>query len=96
MPRIRPATPALLLAVAVLVSVLGATGVAVIIHPPEKCARCALPAEQYRGRGILSARLAYGETTFGALTVSLPEAFSTDAEELSLFQEAARNMGARA
>lgn len=63
-------------------------GFLAVKNPPEGCPDCVL-SRDYGGRGAMSSRLAYGDRTFGVLTVSVPARFSTDPDEQELFRDVA-------
>ncbi len=63
-----------------------------ITDPAEICLDCPL-SYLYENRGALAARLEYGDTIYGLITVSVPAAFSQDAEEHALFRSVADDIG---
>ena len=56
------------------------------------CGDCPM-AEEHRGHSIFASRLEYGGQVFGVLVVSLPPAYSQDADERGLFPELAGDLG---
>ncbi len=63
----------------------------VVKNPPAECHDCPL-AKEYAGRAGLTHRLAYGDNTYGILSVSVPGNFAFDAEEQDLFNELAEDL----
>lgn len=72
--------------------VLMESGFLAVSDPPSECEDCPI-SDLYNGRGGMSARLGYGDDTYGILTVSVPPAFIEDAEEHSLFKDVAGDIG---
>ncbi|MBW2703755.1 MAG: response regulator [Deltaproteobacteria bacterium] len=62
--------------------------VVLIDDPPTECGDCPLTG-LYAGRVGLSSRLEHEGRVFGILSVSLPQGFSKDEEEISLLKEVA-------
>jgi two-component system sensor histidine kinase DegS len=67
------------------------SGTFVTTDPPSTCTNCPL-AEQYAGRGAISARLEYQGKIYGVLSASVPGRFTSGPEERSLFEEVAGNI----
>jgi two-component system sensor histidine kinase DegS len=67
------------------------SGTFVTTDPPSTCTNCPL-AEQYAGRGAISARLEYQGNIYGVLSASVPGRFTSGPEERSLFEEVAGNI----
>jgi len=67
------------------------SGTFVTTDPPSTCTNCPL-AEQYAGRGAISARLEYQGKVYGVLSASVPGRFTSGPEERSLFEEVAGNI----
>ncbi len=63
-------------------------GAVITYDPPAECGDCPLVG-QYSGRKGVSVRLEHEGVVYGLISVSVPEEFSRDEEELSLFTEAA-------
>lgn len=57
-------------------------------NPASTCADCPL-AQEYSGRGAITARLEHGGRVYGLLSASVPADFIIEAEEVSLFEEVA-------
>jgi PAS domain S-box-containing protein len=65
--------------------------VVVVQDPPSECPECPV-AKRYIGRAGLIHRLAFDETVYGVLSVSVPAAFAFDTEEQDLFRELAGDL----
>lgn len=55
--------------------------------PKSTCVNCPIANQMYTSGGAMTARLKYGEKTYGIMVVSIPEDFTTDEEEHALFIE---------
>jgi len=73
-------------------NVLHQNNLMMITDPTESCLDCPL-SYLYENRGALAARLEHNDKVYGLLTVSVPVAFSKDAEEQTLFRSVADDIG---
>jgi signal transduction histidine kinase len=72
-------------------NVLSCPGILTIQNPASFCTDCPV-SHIYEGRGAMAARLEHSGKIYGILTVSVPEAFSTDPDEKALFQDVAADI----
>ncbi|MDX9752979.1 MAG: PAS domain S-box protein [bacterium] len=67
-------------------------GIRIVEDPAEQCRDCPL-SKEYAGRSGLAARLAFGGTVLGFLSVSVPRDYAQNEEEQALFAELAGDLG---
>ena len=65
---------------------------AVFEDPRTRCPDCPI-SDEYKGRAGLSRRLRFEDRTYGILAVSVPATFARDAEEHTLFDDVADDLG---
>ncbi len=67
------------------------SGVVVTKDPSSTCRDCSL-ADKYPGRAAITTRIEYEGRVYGLLSASMPRAFITEEQELSLFKEVAADI----